>query len=747
MSVRTRRGALRARIIAWSFIPTAILLAAVVLVNFQAYSQVTEDLVVQRNREVARLQAGQLEAGLDDMTGLLEAVSRRLGLSSGSQRTWQAILEDSGELLATFDGGLIALDTTGVVVAASPARAGDVEDSWTDTPLFKQMTFLSKARPVFSDLLPLGPEGELVLACAVPVTTPRDQFRGILAGLIRMEPEPANAFYRMMAGNRLEARGTAYLLDGNGRVIYHSRPDNIGADYSNREVVRQALAGKTGSLRTVDEDGEAVVASYAPVGNRWGLVTQERWATLTSQSQTYRYFLLILLALGVAAPAIVVTLGVRRMLKPITDLTQAAQEVAGGQFGRTIDAPTGDEIEDLAEQFNRMSRQLQESYANLEQRVADRTRELATLNTIASVTNQSLDLQETLESALEETRKCMVMDAGIVYLKEEEGAMLSLAAADGFSATFVDEYRQLPLEGTAAGQAAITRRPATRQIVDYPPGELRQALEGENLEMVVSIPLQIKEKVLGVMNLCSRSPRELTIEEVDMLASIGKQVGVAIENAQLYEHAEETAAQAERNRLARELHDAVSQTLFSASLISEVLPKLWERDEELGRRNLEDLRQLTRGALAEMRSLLVELRPAALIETDLSQLMRQLGESVTGRTRLPVKLDLRLEAELPDEVKVAFYRIAQEGLNNVIKHAEAQTVELALWARPGEAELTIKDDGRGFDREQLRPGHFGLAILRERAEAIGAHLAIESRPGAGTILTLRWRSEVEAEER
>jgi nitrate/nitrite-specific signal transduction histidine kinase len=746
VTTRTRRGALRARIIAWSFIPTALIMAAVVLVNFQAYSQVTEDLVVQRNREVARLQAGQLEADLDDMTKLLEAVSRRLGLSSGSQRTWQSILEDSGELLATFDGGLIVLDTTGMVVAASPERAGDVKANWVDTPLFKQMTFLSRARPVFSDLLPLGPQGELVLACAVPITTARDQFQGILAGLIRMQPEPENAFYRMIAHNRLEARGTAYLLDGNGRVIYHSQPENIGVDYSSRDIVRQALAGKTGSLRTVDEDGEAVVASYAPVSNRWGLVTQESWATLTSQSQKYRYFLLILLVLGVVTPAIVVTQGVRRMLKPITDLTQAAQEVAGGQFGRTIDAPTGDEIEDLAEQFNRMSLQLQESYTNLEQRVADRTRELATLNTIASVTNQSLDLQKTLESALEETRKCMAMDVGIVYLKEE-GAMLSLAVAAGFSPDFVDRYRQLPLEGTAAGQAAMTRRPATRQIKDYSPGELRRALEREALAMVVSIPLQIKEQVLGVMNLCSRTPRELKAEEVDMLASIGKQVGVAIENAQLYEQAENTAAQAERNRLARELHDAVSQTLFSASLIAEVLPKLWERDAELGRRNLDDLRLLTRGALAEMRSLLVELRPAALIETDLSSLMRQLSESVTGRTRLPVKLDLHLEAELPDEVKVAFYRIAQEGLNNVIKHAEAQTVELALCTRPGEAELTIKDDGRGFDPEQLLPGHFGLAILRERAEAIGAHLVIESRPGAGTILTLRWRSAVEVEER
>ena len=128
---------------------------------------------------------------------------------------------------------------------------------------------------------------------------------------------------------------------------------------------------------------------------------------------------------------------------------------------------------------------------------------------------------------------------------------------------------------------------------------------------------------------------------------------MAIENAQLYQQAQLAATIEERQRLARELHDAVTQTLFSASLIADVLPRLWERSPDEGHRRLEELRQLTRGALAEMRTLLMELRPAALVEVELSDLLRQLGEAFTGRARLPVQMDIDEGIEIPPDVKVS----------------------------------------------------------------------------------------------
>jgi PAS domain S-box-containing protein len=202
--------------------------------------------------------------------------------------------------------------------------------------------------------------------------------------------------------------------------------------------------------------------------------------------------------------------------------------------------------------------------------------------------------------------------------------------------------------------------------------------------------------------------------------------------------AREQATAEERNRLARDLHDAVSQTLFSASLISEVLPKLWEMNENEGKKRLEEVRQLTRGALAEMRTLLLELRPDALVEAEFGYLMTQLGESITGRSRVPVKVNVNGTCVMPVEVKVALYRIAQEALNNVAKHAGASQAKVDLLCRPSRVTMQISDDGHGFTVRAVQPNSLGLNIMRERAKEIGATLTLKSQPGQGAAVKVIW---------
>ena len=204
----------------------------------------------------------------------------------------------------------------------------------------------------------------------------------------------------------------------------------------------------------------------------------------------------------------------------------------------------------------------------------------------------------------------------------------------------------------------------------------------------------------------------------------------------------ELAASKERQRLARDLHDAVSQTLFSVSIIAEVLPRIYEKDRKQGEARLEELRQLTRGALAEMRMLLLELRPTALAETSLPDLLRQLTEAVVGRSRIPVDLRLDTACDVPSEVGVALYRIAQEALNNVAKHSKAEHADVTLRdCRDDERdalELVVRDDGRGFDAEEARSGRLGRAIMAERAQSIGARLEVHARRGEGTRVRVVW---------
>jgi nitrate/nitrite-specific signal transduction histidine kinase len=401
----------------------------------------------------------------------------------------------------------------------------------------------------------------------------------------------------------------------------------------------------------------------------------------------------------------------------------------------------------LAEGFNRMSAQLRASYATLEKRVADRTRELTTLNAIAGVVSRSLDLREVLQAALDKTLEAVGMAAGAAYRLEEDGETPALIAHRGLSEALVGQLTQLPRWAGADGWATRDAQPVVRAVADYPEGPLKTLLETAGLRMVVSVPLTAKGRMLGAITLGSRAVRAVAPEELALLAAIGQQTGVAVENARLYEEAEESATAAERNRLARELHDAVTQTLFSASLIAAVLPEVWEGDQEEGRQLLQELRQLSRGALAEMRTLLLELRPAALAQADLGDLLSQLADAVTGQKGIPVNVTVEGSegtadpgSALPAEVRIALYRIAQEALNNVIKHAQAGRVSVSLrYAPGGEAvDLGICDDGRGFDPTDIPPDHLGVGIMHERAEAIGAVLKIESRLGEGTRVRVRW---------
>lgn len=201
----------------------------------------------------------------------------------------------------------------------------------------------------------------------------------------------------------------------------------------------------------------------------------------------------------------------------------------------------------------------------------------------------------------------------------------------------------------------------------------------------------------------------------------------------------------ERQRIARELHDSISQTLFSANMIVDALPYIAERSPERLPTELEKLRTLTNGALAEMRGLLVELRPYAIAEAGLDELLSQLIKSNASRTDTSFSLSINEleQTDLPVGVKEAFYRIAQQALNNVINHAKAEQATIVLQVEPGRAALTIRDNGRGFDIRDVPEGRMGLVIMQERAESIGAVFELKAQSGEGVEIKVTWHSSQE----
>lgn len=261
---------------------------------------------------------------------------------------------------------------------------------------------------------------------------------------------------------------------------------------------------------------------------------------------------------------------------------------------------------------------------------------------------------------------------------------------------------------------------------------------------MLTAPLVIREEVYGTLVLFYAQNTTITQEEIDLMNTFCAQAALAIENARLYDQVERNAVAAERSRIAHDLHDSVTQTLFSASIIADILPRLWQRNQIEAERRLHELRELTRGALAEMRTLLLELRPAALNNVALTDLLHQLAEAVGGRSRVPITVTIQGEEELPVEVRVAFYRITQEALNNVAKHAEATQATVFLTMTFDRIELFIQDDGRGFQVGAVSGKCLGLNIMRERAEEIHARLTIQSQPGQGTIVHAIWHRPEQA---
>jgi PAS domain S-box-containing protein len=301
------------------------------------------------------------------------------------------------------------------------------------------------------------------------------------------------------------------------------------------------------------------------------------------------------------------------------------------------------------------------------------------------------------------------------------------AADPGFPMTDVVKHNK-PLWFSTI-EAYETAYPAVKQYTHINPGA------------TVLLPLEFASEVFGEISLLFSEPRTFTADEKAFLTSLVFQCAQAIERARLAEKAQTLAVIEERHRLARDLHDNVSQLLFSSSVISEMLPRLLTTKPDKALRQAEDLHLMVRGAMAEMRTLLWELRPESIVQTKLSGLLTQLTYAAESRQDSKVSLSIHTADEpiLAPDVQIAFYRIAQEGIHNIFKHGHAATIAIRYRQTNCYTVLMITDDGHGFDSESDNAG-FGLRNMRERANSIGALFDIKSQLGKGTRLRLLWKT-------
>jgi len=354
----------------------------------------------------------------------------------------------------------------------------------------------------------------------------------------------------------------------------------------------------------------------------------------------------------------------------------------------------------------------------------------AQLQTLQEVVVLDYDrpLSDLLDRVIDQASQLLGSDGCWVYRYDAQKEALVTAAASGAPAC----SEVLPV---SAAQDPVVRALAGRVPVALARGPAGGAL--------LAVPLLVRTEAYGVLALTYGREREFSDVDVRLAASFGGQVALAIENARLRDEVRQAAAANERSRLARDLHDSVTQSLFAASLKAEAVRRRWEPTTEEARENVEDVERLARGALAEMRTLLMEMRPDALAEAPLARLLELLAAAAEGGSRVRVHLDVRGGGRLPRNVSVALFRTAQEALQNMSRHSGASETWVMLDTTGPAVRLSVRDDGRGFDAAAVPSEHLGLRMMRERAEDAGIVVTVDSTPGAGTTVTAIWSGEDE----
>ena len=308
---------------------------------------------------------------------------------------------------------------------------------------------------------------------------------------------------------------------------------------------------------------------------------------------------------------------------------------------------------------------------------------------------------------------------------------------EGYTAALQAAYRNglrpAPMEVFRTRKPMLVRNIRQLTLDDHPlASPIHRFLREVPWDTIYFMPLVSRGRALGALNLYYLPGHEPGEDESVFLGAVADQTAVAVENAHLFATAQDTAALEERQRLARELHDSVSQALYGIILGTDAARTLLDRDPGRITEPLEYVLSLAKAGLAEMRALIFELRPESLATEGLIAALEKQAALVQARHKIAVHVSLCDEPDAPLEVKEALYRIAQEALNNTVKHAQAERVELRLEQNADEILLEVRDDGGGFDPESSFPGHLGLKSMRERVAHLGGTLRIESAPGEGT---------------
>ncbi len=556
----------------------------------------------------------------------------------------------------------------------------------------------------------------------------------------------------------------AFILDPEGQVLVHSflgegrNPQTAGFPVALIEANR--VASHERYRRQLIATNEGVIHDFAvPIFEghagtaRVGLSEARLRETVNAVTRQMLLTTLAVALVGIAGATFLTWL----LTRPILELVSVTRAVARGDLSRRAPHWADDEIGALSDAFNQMVEDLAAAQAETEaynRELLQRNRELAVLNAVARAVSGPLALEPLLKRALDRVLELLDLETGWVIFVDQAGdEVATLACAAGMDAEVARREAEVGFQSCSCRRVLETAQSMViSPLQDTCPLAGVQLRDHQRAICHAAVPLIVKSRAVGIFNVAASDPSRLGPDEMRLLNAIGAQLAVAIENARLWEELKEKEAlrgqllekviraqEEERQRIARELHDETSQALTSFMVGLKVL----EGAENIAeaRQRATELRRIAAGVLENVRSLALELRPSVLDDMGLIPALERYTHDYSRKFGIAVDFHtvgfdgMRLRPQ----VETALYRIVQEALTNVARHAQAETVSVLLERKANRLVVIVEDDGKGFDVERLlRSGSpeekLGLFGMRERASLIGGELTIESSPGAGTTV-------------
>lgn len=738
----------------------------------------------------ARMLAENLDSSLSHVAGMLSILSTKISLENpqADLQEWGKILEQDFHPVQ----GVYLFDSQARVIAAT----SDTPDiRWEEVPVIQDMP-AGVSRSVSIEGIPRP-----YAIVAVPVTYQRDNSaNGILAALIDLsDPD----IFMSSASLDMDHRGTLQILDGRGQILVSTQPDRMLSAETIDKITEQLFVEEKPMFEacmgcTVDDIKDTgTIIAFAPLSQApWGVVIWYNSQELLAPVRILGLQIVIFGALAILGALVLVFITTSSVISPVQMLTDATRKISDGLFDASkLDSvecaltttlaqkaiSRRDEIGILANAFITMCERLQQSMkeirawnCELDARVQARTQQLAILNAVALTVNQSLNLEDILNRALDEVLKLTGIDVAAIFLQDTLRGHLRLMAYRGLTEKSARLANQVGLLDSSCGGVMELGKTIVVPDLSQQRGRGARSLQQEKITSIMHVPLMTKGWALGSMCVGTHNTSQFCEDEQNLLTAIGNQIAIAVENARLYGELQNkerirgklfkkslAAQEEERKRIARELHDEVSQSL--TALLYEAEEGLELNHLSAVKTCLQSICNLTQHTLDNVHKLMFDLRPSMLDQLGLIPALRWMAETRLEPKGIRVNVitlpdpsftNSETDQRLSPDIEITLYRVLQEAINNIARHAAARNVEIDLEIENEMATVSITDDGIGFDLNEINTETIkdisnkdfqatdntrglGLLGMQERIELLGGELEINSAQGNGTQIYIR----------